>query len=564
MKFNEYVYLRPDYEVVKKEFIELLDGFKQSNDGAEQRSYFKKINQLRLKIESMSTLSSIRHSINTQDPFYEAENDYWDNQNPLYTELNMQFYHAVLNSEFLQDLKDVYPVTFFQLAENALKTFKPEIIELLQEENKLVSEYYKLMASAQIEFDGGVYTLSQLTPFTQNPNRDTRKRAFEARTSFLIQNEANLDKIYDDLVKVRTKIAHELGFENYIPLGYLRMNRLDYDAKMVSFYREQVLEYVVPLAQKLYKKQASRLGLDKLAYYDINFDFKSGNPTPKASPAEMVQIAKEMYHELSPETGEFFDFMVEHDLLDLESKKGKQGGGYCTYIPEYVSPFIFSNFNATAGDVEVLTHEAGHAFQVYQSRWVDVPECAFPTYESCEIHSMSMEYLTWPWMDRFFKEDTDKFKYAHMSDNVKFLPYGVSVDHFQHEVYANPNLTPEERKAVWRKLEKMYVPHKDYTENPFLDKGTFWYNQGHIFSTPFYYIDYTLAGVCAMQFWKRATLNDPNTFKDYLSICNIGGTKSFVNIVKDANLISPFEKECIPSIIKDVEEFLYSIDDTKL
>lgn len=564
MKFNEYVYQRPDFESIKKEFLTLLDGFKQSNDGAEQRIFFRKINQIRLTIDTMSQLSSIRHSINTQDPFYEAENEYWDNQNPLFTELTMQFYDAVLNSEYLQDLKDIYPVTFFQLAENAIKTFKPEIIELLQEENKLVSEYYKLMASAQIEFDGGIYTLSQLTPFTQNPDRLTRKRAFEARTSFLMTNENNLDAIYDNLVKVRTNIAHKLGFDNYIPLGYLRMNRLDYDAKMVEFYRNQVLEYVVPLAQKLYTKQAHRLELDKLAYYDISFDFKTGNPIPKFNPQEMVQLASQMYHELSPETDEFFKFMVDHELLDLVAKKGKQGGGYCTYIPDYSSPFIFSNFNQTAGDVEVLTHEAGHAFQVYQSRWVDVPECSFPTYESCEIHSMSMEYLTWPWMDRFFKEDTDKFKYSHLADNVKFLPYGVSVDHFQHEVYAHPEYTPEERKAVWRKLEKMYVPHKDYSENEFLDKGTFWFNQGHIFSTPFYYIDYTLAGVCAMQFWKRAMHNDPNTFKDYLKICNIGGTKSFVNIIKDANLISPFEKECIPSIIKDVEDYLFSIDDTKL
>lgn len=564
MKFNEYVYQRPNFDAIKIEFNELLNGFMHSIDGAEQRIYFKEINKIRLSIDSMAQLSSVRYSINTLDPYYEAENEYWDNHNPLFMELTMQFYHAVLNSKFLHDLKDIYPVTFFQLAENAIKTFTPEIIELLQEENKLVSEYYKLMASAQIEFDGGIYTLSQLTPFTQKPDRMTRKRAFEARTIFLSANENNLDTIYDKLVKVRTNIAHKLGFENYIPLGYLRMNRLDYDAKMVEFYREQVLEYVVPLAQKLYAKQAHRIELDKLAYYDISFEFKTGNPTPKFNAQEMVQLATQMYQELSPETDEFFKFMVEHELLDLESKKGKQGGGYCTYIPDYASPFIFSNFNQTAGDVEVLTHEAGHAFQVYQSRWVDVPECSFPTYESCEIHSMSMEYLTWPWMDRFFKEDTDKFKYSHLADNVKFLPYGVSVDHFQHEVYAHPEYTPTERKTVWRKLEKMYVPHKDYTENEFLDKGTFWFNQGHIFSTPFYYIDYTLAGICAMQFWKRAMHNDPNTFKDYLKICNIGGTKSFLNIVKDANLISPFEKECIPSIIKDVEDYLFAIDDTKL
>ena len=389
MKFNEFPYTRPDFEAYKQSFNETLKSFSSALDAAEQRSYFRKINELRQAVDSMSTLASIRHSIDTNDAFYKEENDYWDEYKPLFAELDSTFYKAVLSSPYLEDFKDWVPEPFFKIAANALKAFDPAIIEELQEENRLVSSYYQLIASAQIELDGKTYTLSQLTPLTQAPDRALRKRAFEARTKFLAENEVAIDTIYDELVQLRTKIAQKLGFDNYIPLGYLRMNRLDYNQDMVAGYRESVLKNVVPFTQELYQKQAKRIDVDKLAYYDIAYEFKSGNPVPKEDMETMVKAAQGMYKELSPETDAFFSFMQTHELMDLASKKGKQGGGYCTYISDHKAPFIFANFNETAHDVEVLTHEAGHAFQVFQSRWIDVPECQWPTLESCEIHSMS-------------------------------------------------------------------------------------------------------------------------------------------------------------------------------
>jgi len=289
-----------------------------------------------------------------------------------------------------------------------------------------------------------------------------------------------------------------------------------------------------------------------------------GNATPIGDPDYIVAQGRQMYHELSPETGEFIDFLLDHELVDLVSKKGKEGGGYCTFIPDFQSPFIFSNFNGTSGDVDVLTHEAGHAFQSYQSRWIDIPECAWPTLESCEIHSMSMEFLAWPWMEKFFGDAAMKYRYAHLGDAIKFIPYGVLVDHFQHEIYANPDFTPTERKQAWRKLEKMYVPHMDYEGNDFLENGSYWFQQGHIFGSPFYYIDYTLAQICALQFWKRANSQDPETWPDYLKLCKLGGTKSFVGLVKAANLLSPFEDGCVKSVITDIDEWLSNIDDRSL
>ena len=342
------------------------------------------------------------------------------------------------------------------------------------------------------------------------------------------------------------------------------MLRTDYNAQMVENFRKQVKDYIVPVANKLYERQRKRLGLDKLSYYDEKFEFLTGNATPKGDPEWIVSNGIKMYSELSSETKEFFDFMIENQLMDLITKRAKQAGGYCTYIPNYKSPFIFSNFNGTSGDVDVLTHEAGHAFQCYRSRWITIPECNFPTYESCEIHSMSMEFFTWPWMNLFFKEEEAKYKYAHLGDAIKFIPYGVTVDEFQHFVYENPDATPTERKTAWRNIEKKYLPHKDYSECDFLERGGWWFKQGHIFNSPFYYIDYTLAQICALQFWKKDHENHKEAWNDYLRLCDVGGTKSFLKLVDHANLISPFKDGCVSSIIGFIDEYLESIDDTSL
>ena len=348
-------------------------------------------------------------------------------------------------------------------------------------------------------------------------------------------------------------MAKKLGFNNFTELGYIRMDRTDYNPEMVVNLRKQVLEYIVPLCNKLYEKQAKRLNLDKLTYIDENLEFLDGNATIKGDSSYIIENGIKMYNELSRETKEFFDFMLENELMDLETKHNKSAGGYCTYIPDYKAPFIFSNFNGTSEDMDVLTHEAGHAFQLFMSRYIDMQEINFPTLDSCEIHSMSMEFITYPWMDIFFKEDTDKYKFAHLTSAIKFLPYGVVVDEFQHIVYDNPNMSKDERKAVWRDLEKKYLPHRDYDDNKILEKGCWFFKQGHIFKDPFYYIDYVLAQICAFQFLKKMEENKENGWEDYLRICKVGGTESFLQIVKTGNLISPFDDNCIEFIIKNLE-----------
>ena len=564
MKFKDFKYERPDYEKVKDKFKTLVKQMEVSQSYEELKKNIDEINTLRNHVESMSTLVSIRYSINTEDEFYIKEKEYWDENGPHYEELNSLFYKALVNSDFKEKLTEELGKQFMSIADYSLQSFSKEIISELQEENKLTSEYTKLLASAKILFDGEERNLSGLGPYMTSSYRDEREKASKAYYNFFEENENKFDELFDKLVKVRDKMAKKLGLENFVELGYIRMLRTDYNAKMVENFRQQVIDYIVPVANKLYKRQKERLGLQKLRYFDENFEFNSGNAKPKGDSEFIMKTGILMYSELSKETNEFFKYMMENELMDLETKKGKGAGGYCTYIPDYKSPFIFSNFNSTADDIDVLTHEAGHAFQVYMSRWIEIPDINFPTYESCEIHSMSMEFITWPWMELFFKEQTDKYKFAHLSSGLLFLPYGVAVDEFQHAVYENPEMTPAERKATWKKIEEIYLPHLDYDGNSYYEAGGFWQRQAHIYASPFYYIDYTLAQICAFQFWKRSREDHEAAWKDYLYLCQLGGSKSFTKLVAEANLISPFEDGCVESVIGSIEEYLNSVDDSAL
>ncbi len=564
LKFKDYKYERPDMKKLEGEFLELLKKFDDADSFEAQDEAMKEINDLRNEFDTMADLVYIRHTIDTTDEFYEKENNFIDEVRPIYEGLISKYYSSLVNSKFRKELEEKWNKQLFRIAQLILKTFSPEIIPDLQIENKLVSEYRKLRASAKIMFEGEERNLSQLIPFTQSKDRDIRKRANEAMADFFVETEEKFDEIYDKLVKVRDKISKKLGYKNFVELGYDRMMRSDYDAKMVANFRRQVLEEIVPVATELRGRQSKRLGLDSLKYYDEKFEFLSGNATPKGEPEWIIENGKKMYKELSNETHEFFTYMTDRELLDLVSKKGKAGGGYCTYVSNYKSPFIFSNFNGTSGDVDVLTHEAGHAFQVYSSREYEVPEYIWPTYEACEIHSMSMEFFAWPWMNLFFKEDEKKYKFAHLSDSILFIPYGVVVDEFQHWVYENPEATPEERKKAWSQIEEKYLPHRDYEDNDFLKRGGFWFRQGHIFTTPFYYIDYTLAQVCAIQFWIKSRENKEEAWQDYLRLCKAGGSKSFLELVKLANLKNPFVDGSIKSAVKPVQEWLDDIDDMSL
>ncbi len=562
--FEDFSYTRPNLDALSNAFEQHLSAFHAAPNAEAQSDHLIRLNAVRDEFWTMYNLCYIRHTANTADPFYEQENEFFDENLPAYEALNNRFFRALLASPFRDALEKKYGPQLFTLAELALKTFQPDILEDLQQENALSTEYTKIKAQAQIDFDGKTYNLSSLYPIELSDERAVRRRASAAKWQFYAGKAPVVEQIFDDLVKTRHRMAQKLGFKNFVEVGYARMRRSDYSPEMVANFRRQVRDIIVPLTGELYERQRRRLGLEKIRFYDEEYKFPSGNPKPKGTPEEIVANAAKMYRELSPDTDTFFRYMHDAHLMDLVNRDGKAPGGYCTYLNKYAAPFIFSNFNGTSGDIDVLTHEAGHAFQVWSSgRRFAFEEYHWPTSDAAEIHSMSMEFFTWPWMQLFFGADTDKYHFLHLSGAVFFLPYGVAVDEFQHIVYENPDMTPAERNATWRQLEKTYLPHRDYDGIEFLENGGYWQKQSHIFNSPFYYIDYTLAQICAFQFWMRDRHDHAGAWNDYVNLCQAGGSKSFLELVQLANLRSPFADGCVESVVGEIRKFLESVDDTR-
>ena len=564
IKFSEYPLVVPNAKRMSKKMDKLIADLKACQTANEAFKVINKINAYFEELETETSVIYVLYTCNTTNEEYKKAQDTVDELSPLFGKYSTDVQKILVNASYRPELEKKYGSYLFQKYEAGLKTFDEKIMPDLVKENKLVSEYDMIFGGAQIEFRGETLNLSQLGKYMQDKDRETRKAAAKAMDKWLEENEEKIAKIYDDLVHVRVEIAKKLGFKSYTELGYLRLGRVDYDADMVKVYREQIARDVVPVCQKLYKQQMKNLGIRKPQYYDYNLMFASGNPMPAGNKDFLVEQAHKMYTDLGPESKEFFDFMIKYELMDLEARKGKAPGGYQTTFPAYQSPFIFSNFNGTQGDVNVLCHEGGHAFQAYLSRNIKVSEYRQPTLESCEIHSMSMEFFAWPYMDGFFGKDAEKYKYAHLADSIEFLPYGASIDEFQHWVYANPDATHKERCAAFKEIENKYTPHKKYDDCPTLARGTIWMRQSHIFAVPFYYIDYTLAQVVAFQFAIENMKNHEKAWKKYIKLCKCGGKYPFQELLAKNHLRCPFRDGNVRKVIKPLERVLKTFDTSKM
>ncbi|MBR0081742.1 MAG: M3 family oligoendopeptidase [Clostridia bacterium] len=564
MKFSEMPYTRPDPEEIIAQMKELIERLKNAESYAEARAVFLEWEEKSKVYDTAATLVFVRQSIDTRDEFYNAEKDFWDEIGPELEEYQQAWLDALLASPFRRDFEAEFGNLLFLNAEIARKTFSPAIIEDMQKENELTSEYDNLIASAQVPFEGGVYTLSQLEPFQDDPDDKRRLAAWKAKGQWYKDNQPQLDRIYDDLVKLRDGMGRKLGYDGYTELGYYRMERNCYTKDDVEKFRAAVQKYLVPVADSILRAQAKRIHRPyPLSFADASLEFRSGNPRPVGTPDDILEQGRKFYDALSPETSEFFRTMLDEELLDVLSTEGKQAGGYCTELSLYERPFIFANFNGTKGDVEVVTHEAGHAFAGWMNRKRVPNAYTSPTAEACEVHSMSMEFFGWKNAEGFFGPDARKFLYSHLAGALTFIPYGTMVDHFQHIVYEHPELTPAERHAEWKRLTGIYMPWMKLDgEIPFYSDGEAWQRQLHIYDIPFYYIDYCLAQTVALSFWAKIQKDPEDAWKHYMAYTEQGGSRTFVELLKHADLISPFDEECLKEVSFTAKQWLESFDMT--
>ena len=556
MKFQDMPYERVDFEQVEKDMQQLMEEFDAAASGEQQFAVHEKFYALTDKVSTLMTIAKIRFDVDTSNEFYEKEHEYYDEKEPIYSNLVLNYQKKLYDSPYRDYLeKKIGPVAFKNM-ELAQKAMDEKLIPLMQEENTLTMEYNKLIAGAKIDFDGKELNLSLLRPYLIHEDREVRANAWAKMSAFFQENAEKLDEIFDKLVKNRTAQAKEMGYDNYLELGYYRMNRNCYGKEEVETFRKQIKEVFVPFASKLHDRRRERLGLDKLSFIDEQVYFKNGNPAPTGTPEEIMAAGQQMYSELSPETKEFFDFMMENQLFDVLGRKTKRAGGYMTYLPLYQAPFIFANFNGTSGDVDVITHECGHAFQGYLSGKDPIKEHADIGMETAEIHSMAMEFFAEKWMPLFFGERAEDYRAMHLEDAAAFIPYGCMVDEFQHIVYENPQMTPGERKAAWTKLEKEYKPHLDYGEDIFFGQGGFWQKQLHIYNYPLYYIDYCLAQTCALQYKVKMDADFKAAWESYLKLCKLSASDFYTNMIKEVGLDSPFEEGSIKKIVEKLEKYV--------
>ena len=566
MKFSDMPYKRPQIEVIREEIAKITRDLEAAKTYEEARDALIAMDNEDKKVSTQSHLAFIRHSIDTRIGFYDDEVKFWNGATPQLQEYIQAFDRALLASPFRARFEEEFGQVVFKNIEIEIRSFAPALIPLMQEENDLVQEYQKIIASAQIPFEGGVYTLSQLTPFKKDRDDKRRLAAWKAEGYWYKEHQKDLDRIYDRMVQLRDRMGRELGHDGFTELGYDRMNRTCYRKAEVERFREAVRKYVVPVADRIYRKQAERTGTQyPLSFSDMALEFRSGNPRPVGSEEEIIESGQVFYDALSEETGAFFKMMRENELMDVSSREGKEGGGYCESIPDHGVPFIFANFNGTQGDVEVVTHEAGHAFAAYMNRDRVPSSTVWPSLEACEVHSMSMEFFAWPWAELFFGPDTSKYLYSHLASALTFIPYGTMVDHFQHEVYEKPQMTPAERHAVWKELLGVYMPWVRLDgEIPFYSEGEGWQRQHHIYTVPFYYIDYCLAQTVSLEFWAMIGKDVQAAWKKYMDYTTLGGSDVFTALLEKAGLESPFDGNCLRDVCAAAAEWLEAFDESKL
>lgn len=557
-KFSELKFPRPDIDAFRHLYEDGIFRVQEARDGDDVLEVVFEYDELARRAGDLLTAAFINYTLDTTNEVAQ-ENQHWVDENtPYITKVMLEFSEALYNSPYKDYIEEKVGPMYFIKTDSTKKTFCEENIPLRKRESELAEEYQKIIASCNVEVNGEPRTFMSLQTLFAHEDRNVRREAFKVFSDFLKQHEERLEEIWDELIKTRTQIGKNLGYDNYLPVGYLERMRLDYGEEEVENFRKQVLDVIVPLCSKLYEAQAKRLGVDKLMVYDEKLVFSDGNAKPAGDTEYMMNQLVEMLRDMSPETGQFIDFMLDHELIDYKSRVGKAAREYATMISSRKAPFIFAHFDGTASDVQFMTDGLGHAFAAYRAaRKQPLHEYFSSSADVMEIHSMAMTQFANKYADRLFGEDANKYQFGNLQGLMTFIPFGVAVDEFQHICYKNPDLTPKERTAEWRKLEQKYMPWRKYDDDDeFMLAGGYWYHKVHFFVYPLYYIEYCLATVNAMEMNRKYIERPGVAWKEFLELSDVGGSKTYLEILKLANLSPAYEDGAVEKSISYVKNVL--------
>ncbi len=542
MKVAEIKYERVDLSAAADALREIIEEVRAAGSPESLLELRNRTVEISREAQSMSSLAYIRFTLNTLDGFYLEEKNYYDENLPVLSALASEYNRAFLANPHSGEAFSRLNPNVRKVYELSVRVMDEKIVPELVEEAKLVTEYDRIMSEITFPFRGKREPLSVMKKYFDDADRNVRRESMSVVGAGLKKKQKKIEGIFDRLVKVRTRMAEKLGYSSYAELGDGLMGRYSYGRKEIRLFREEVMREVVPLVTELRKKAAENLGIDRIMLYDSEAALEDGPPEPRGSAEELFSAGEKMYSAISEEAGTFFREMMSAGAFDVFPRKGKWGGGYCTSIDSFEQPFILANFNGSSGDVDVLTHEAGHAFAYYEMfrQKLDY-ELNLGTMSVAEIHSMAMELLAYPYAGLFF-DKADEYRYVHLLSSLTFIPYGTMVDHFEELCYDRPDMTPAERNEAWKELEKMYRPYLSADGIPYFEEGTRWQYQMHIFENPMYYIDYCLSQTIAHEIYIESAVDYKKAMAKYLFIIKNGGEKAFEELVLSAGLKSPFSK----------------------
>lgn len=547
MNFNDMPYERVSYEDIERRYRQLMEELRSAKKPEACEEILNRRQQLNDDLTPME-LCYVRHDMDVNDPFYAAEQDYYDEIGPKLSDLSNQFDRLLLDSPHRPYLEELLGRQAFAVMEEAQRAFDARLIPLTQEENTLLGRYNQLVSNASVLWMGEQVKRSLMSPELNSADRETRRKASLAVSDSWEAQRAELEEIYGKLVQNRRLQAQTLGLSSYVELSYHRMYRIGYRPAQVAGLRETVKKRLVPLITQLEDRRRQRLSLDRFRFYDSGIFFPDGNPKPLGGTQECLETTRGMYTALSPETAEFIDFMLDNHLYDVEIRSGKRGGGYMTFFEKYRAPFIFANFDGTSENAYIMCHEGGHAFQAYLKREERLRDRCTLTSEAAETHAMAMEFFTYPYMEQFFGGRAEDYRTMHLEDALRLIARECEQDEFQQLIYEQPDMTAQERNALWARLEKEYCPSRDYAGNPNLEAGCGWQRIPHMFLWPFYAIDYALAQLCALEYYQWMNEDQAGAWQSYLLFCRQTGTKSFPELVESAGLKNPFAEETITEL----------------
>ncbi|MDG1478933.1 MAG: M3 family oligoendopeptidase [Myxococcota bacterium] len=554
--FAQLPYQRPNTAEFLTSSAALLARLEAAETAEIQRAIVMEWDTLRRSWSTQKSIAEVHYQQDTASEQAKTEQEFYDTAGPEVMSAEVDFLKVLTTSPHRSALEASIGQQAFALWDCTLTTFEPAIADDQRAEASLRNQYNELMAAIRIELDGETHTLSTIRGTFGDADRGVRAAAMAAMDGAMADKSDALDALYHKLVGCRHQMAGKLGYDSFTELGYRKMLRTDYTHVEVAQFRAEIQAVLVPLAARIRARQAAALGVSDYAYHDEAVRDLQGVPCPKGDASWMLDQASTLFERMGPDFDRFFSMMRRRDLLDLESRDGKAGGGFCTSFEDHHIPFIFANFNGTQDDVNVFTHECGHAFQCYSAQRQPLSDYIWPTYEACEVHSMGLELMSWPHMELFFGDDADRFRIGHLEDALTFVPYGTAVDAFQHRVYERPDATPQERAEMWRSVERDFLPWRTYSNMPYAEGGRIWQRQRHIYMSPFYYIDYCLAQLCALQFWSLARKDQADAMQRYRALCDLGGSKPFTELLEAVGLKSPFEPGVVREVVGEAAAFL--------